>query len=144
MVDDGVTVDLADAALPGSQRTGEVTPVVDGEGQVGGRRLADGLAVLPALGDREHLEVQLDAVRNLVQCWPAGVEPHARFAPCAASRALSMSSAVPRGDLGEGLAIDRGEVLEVLTLRRRHPFAADEDGVPALNAAGLSALPGAE
>ena len=56
VVGDGVVVDLADRAFLGADAAGEVAEVVDGERQVGGRRLADRLAVVERLDDREHVE----------------------------------------------------------------------------------------
>ena len=67
VVGDGVVVDLGDAALLGADGAGEVAEVVDGQREVGGQGLADRLAVVPGLGDREHLEVLLDPVGDLVQ-----------------------------------------------------------------------------
>ena len=49
-------------ALERAGGAGEVAEVVDRERDVGGERLAHRLAVLPGLGDREHLEVGLDGV----------------------------------------------------------------------------------
>ena len=54
VVGDGVVVDLRQRALLAAQDTGEVAEVVDRQRQVGGQRLADRLAVLPRLGDREQ------------------------------------------------------------------------------------------
>ena len=67
MVGDRVLVDLGDPALLGADRAGEVAEVVDRQRNVGAERLADRLAVLPALGDREHLQVRLDRVGDRVQ-----------------------------------------------------------------------------
>jgi len=66
MVRDRIGVDLAHAAFLGADHSGEVAEVVDGERQVGGRRLAYRLAVLPGLGDRELREVRLDPVGDPV------------------------------------------------------------------------------
>ena len=67
MVGDRVLVDLRDAPLLAADHVGEVAEVVGRQRDVGGERLADRLAVLPALGDREHLEVLLDRVGDRVQ-----------------------------------------------------------------------------
>ena len=50
---------------PGRGR--EVAEVVDRQRDVGGQGLADRLAVLPALGDGQHLGVGLDGVGDLLQ-----------------------------------------------------------------------------
>ena len=63
----GVLVDLRDPALLGAHGAGEVAEVVDHQRDVGGERLAHRLAVVPALGDREHLQVLLDRVGHRVQ-----------------------------------------------------------------------------
>ncbi len=101
VVGDGVVVDLA-TAMPSCarMRAREVAEVVDRQRDVGGHRLADRLAVVPRLGDREQLEVLLHPVGDLVQDDRALVDrlvlPQAGAAACAASSASSMSSAVER------------------------------------------------
>ena len=90
---------------------GEVAEVVDRQRDVGGEGLAHGLAVLPRLGDGQHLQVLLHAVGDLEQDVGAlgrAGPPQASRAACAASRASSTSSAVERATLAEGLARSRG------------------------------------
>ena len=74
--------------------------VVDHQRQVRGQRLAGSACRCPHLGDREHLEVLLDAVGDLVEDRGAlgtgAVLPQRALAHCAASSARSMSSAVDR------------------------------------------------
>lgn len=60
-----VVVDLAQRTLLRPDRPREVAEVVDGERDVGGEGLADRLAVLPALRDRERLQVRLHPVGDL-------------------------------------------------------------------------------
>lgn len=67
VVGDGVLVDLGDRALLRAKGTGEVAEVVDGERDVRGEGLADGLAVVPGLGDGDLLEVLLDAIGDAEQ-----------------------------------------------------------------------------
>ena len=136
VVGDRVAVDLRDATLLGTQRPGEVAPVVDSEGKVGGHRLADRLAVLPALRDRQHLEVLLDAVGDLVQ--DVGAGGGRRRTPGTLGAVGGVQGLVDvlggaAGDLGERLAVDRRNVLEVLTLAWRDPVAADVVVVTALH-----------
>ena len=100
VVGDGVLVDLRERALLGPDRAREVAEVVDGERDVGGQRLADRLAVLPALGDGELLEVLLHPVGDLVE--DVARSATERAAPGARRRRarrrgpVSTSSAVPR------------------------------------------------
>ncbi len=109
VVGDQVLVDLADRALLGAQRAGEVAEVVDRERDVGGEGLADRLAVLPGLGDRDGGEVgsitsaifSRMLARSVVEVFP----PHDGAAAWAASRAASMSSSVPRAISVNGLPL---------------------------------------
>ena len=55
----------ADRAFLGADAAGEVAEVVDGEGNVGGGRLADRLAVVEGFSEREQLQVLLHAVGDL-------------------------------------------------------------------------------
>ena len=108
VVGHGVVVDLGDRALLGADGAGEVAEVVDGQRQVGVEGLADRLAVVPGLGDREHLEVLLHPVGDLVEDDGAlgggGLAPGG-LAACAASRASSMSSASERATSQNGLPV---------------------------------------
>ena len=125
------------AALLGAQHAGEVAEVVDRQRQVGGQRLADRLAVVPGLGDGEHLEVLLDPVGDLVAgcCERSAGEvlPHAGAAACAASRAASMSSAVPRATSVNGLPLTGEMFSKYSPLIGLDPLAADEVAVAALD-----------
>ena len=67
VVGDRVLVDLRDPALLAADHRREVAEVVGRQRDVGGARLADRLAVVVALGDRERLEVLLDRVGDAVQ-----------------------------------------------------------------------------
>ena len=128
VVGDGVGVDLGDAAFLGPDRAREVAEVIDGQRQVGGQGLADRLAVLPALGDRKHLEVGLDPVGDLVQddgpLGGRGAAPGGLGAVRGVQRQVDVLGGAA-GDLGERLAGDRRRVLEVFAGGRRHAFAAD-------------------
>ncbi len=101
VVGDGVLVDLARCRPPGRgsrRRSSGSGRSASGMSAASVSRI--GLPFSQRLGDGERLEVRLDPVGDLVAgCWrarPAEVLPHAGAAPCAASSASSMSSAVPR------------------------------------------------
>jgi len=119
--------------------------ISDGQRQVGGQGLPDRLAVVPGLGDRERLEVGLDPVRDLVQdvgpLGGAGQAPGAFGAVGGVQRKLDVLGGGP-GHLGERLAGDGREVLEVLALARRDELAADVVAVPVLHRHEAVALTG--
>ena len=104
----GLLVDLRDRALLGAHRAGEVAEVVDRQRHVGAQRLAHRLAVLPALGDGEHLEVLLDRVGDRVEHGGAlgrrATAPTSSLAACAASSASSTSAAPESATSQNGLA----------------------------------------
>jgi hypothetical protein len=130
---------------PTTPSAGEIAEVVDRQRQVGGERLAHGLAVLPALGDRQHLEVLLHRVRDRVEHSGAlgggGAAPAALGGVCGVERELDVIRCGMR-HLAERLRRRRGEVLAVLAAARRHPFAADEVLVAGLQLDEAPGLPG--
>ncbi len=67
VIGDRVVVDLAERAFLRAQRAGEIAPMVDAERQVGVGRLADRLAVVERLDQRQEIEVGLHAVGDLEQ-----------------------------------------------------------------------------
>ena len=102
VVGDRVLVELGDRSLLAADDRGEVAEVVGRERDVGGERLAHRLAVLPALGDGQQLEVLLDRVRDLVQDARAlgrrGLAPGVLCGVCRVERELDVlraSSAEP-------------------------------------------------
>ncbi len=110
MIGDRVRVDLSDAALLGSHRPREVPEVVHRERQVGGQRLADRLAVVPGLGDRELLQVLLDPIRDPVE--DVGAFGHRCPAPLRRGGVRGVQGEVDvrgtgAGDLTEHLTVDR-------------------------------------
>ena len=128
VVGGGVVVELGQPALLGADGGGEVAEVVGGQRNVGVEGLADRLAVVPGLGDGEHLGVRLDPVGDLVQ--DRGALGHRGLAPgrCSLVGGVQRQFDVlggAAGHLAESLAGDRGDVLEVLALDRGDPFAAD-------------------
>jgi hypothetical protein len=137
VVGDRVSVDLGDRALLGADDRCEVPEVVGGERDVGGPRLADRLAVVVALGDRQHLEVLLDRVGDAQQ--DPGALGRRRRAPRVlrgmggVQRELDVSRAGV-GDLGERLAGRRGQVVAVLPGGGSDPRTADEVLVASLDA----------
>jgi hypothetical protein len=110
VVGDGLFVDHRERSLLRSQGAREVPKVVDGQGEVGGERLANRLTVLPALRDGQHLEVGLDPVRDLEQ----DVRTFGRTGgpPGDTRRVRGVEGQfdvlrVGSSDLGEGLPVDR-------------------------------------
>ncbi len=108
---------------------GEIAEMIDGERDVGGRRLADRLAVVDRLDEASRLRFALHAVGDLVQ------EPRAlggrRLAPGFARRMRGVERELDvfggrARDLADRLAGDRADIVEILALDRRDPFAADE------------------
>ena len=136
VVGHGVGVDLADAAFLGAQTACEVAEVVHRQRQVGGETFADRLAVVPGLGNGEHRQVLLQRVGDLEQDVRAlggrRLSPLGRRGMGGVERRVDVLCGSP-GDLGERLAVHRRDVLEVLSLDRLDPLAADEVAVPALD-----------
>jgi hypothetical protein len=135
VIGDGVLVDLGQRALLGPYRAREVPEVVDGQWEVSVQRLADRFAVVPRLGERQGLEIGLDAVGDLVE--DVGAFTGSRLAPRGGSAVSGVQRLVDvrlvgSRNLAERLTGDRSRVLEIFTRRRRHPLAADEVAVPRL------------
>lgn len=128
VVSDRVGVDLRDRTLLRANCTREIPEVIDRERNVGVESLADRLAVVPRLGERDRFEVLLDAVGDLVE--NHGTLGGRGFAPCRRGGVggveceFDVLFGAP-GDLGERLAGHGGDILEVLPLHRCHPLAAD-------------------
>src|SRR5664279_4082556 len=119
--------------------------MVDGQRDVGAQGFADRLAVVPALGDGDLLEVLLDAVGDLVQDHCAvgcrGLAPGRCGLVRGVQRQLDIFLRRP-GDLAERLAVHRGDVLEVHTLDRGDTLAADPVVVAGLVADHAARLTG--
>ena len=129
VVGDGVLVHLGQAALLRADRAGEVPEVVDGQRDVRVEGLPDGLAVVPRLRDRQHLEVLLHAVRDAVQherpLGRRGGAPGRGGLPGGVEGGVDVLGRAA-GDLAEHLARHGRDVLEVLALDRGCPLSADE------------------
>ncbi len=129
MIGDGVVVDLADRAFLGAHHAGEIAEMVDRERQVGGAGLADRLAVVPGLGDREALEILFHAVGDLVQdrgaLGDAGAAPGALGGMRRVEGGLDVLRVGAR-DLAHDLAVHRRGIVEILAGSRRDELAADE------------------
>ena len=129
MVGVGVLVDLGDRAFLGTRRAGEVAEMVDRQRQIGGERLAHGLAVLPALRDRQHLEMFLHRVGDRVEHRGAfggrGLAPAGLGGVRGVECQLDVLGCRMR-HVAERLGRHRREVLAVLASARRHPLATDE------------------
>jgi len=108
--------------------------VIDGQRQVGVECLADRLAVVPGLGQRERLEVGFDAVGDLVEdvgAFGGRGLAHAGAAPWAASSAFSMSASVERG-ISVNVCPVTGVGSRSTPTDWRHPVTANEVGVARL------------
>ena len=103
--------------------------MIDGERDVGEGGLADRLAVVDGLDRGEHLEVLLHAVGDLVEDLGAlggrGVAPGVLGLMRGVERELDIGG-LRAGDLADRLAGDRADIVEIIAVDRRHPFAADE------------------
>ena len=130
VIGDGVVIDLRQRAFLGADASREITEMIDGEWNIGEGCLADRLAVVDGLDRGQHLEVLLHAVGDLVEdrgaLWPA---------PWPAPFVLGLVRGVEgkldigglrAGDLADRLAGDRADIVEIVAVDRRHPFAADE------------------
>ena len=110
VVGDGVLVDLGQRAFLGADRAGEIAEVVDCQRDIGVERFADRLAVVPGFGDRDGLEVLLDAVGDLVEdhrpLGGRGLAPRRRGGMRGVQRLLDIGL-VGAGHLAEHLAGDR-------------------------------------
>jgi hypothetical protein len=103
--------------------------VVDDQRHVGMGGLADRLAVVERLDQREQIEIGFQLVGDLVQ--NARALGDRRLAP----GVLGLMGGIERQfDVGRGrtrnraefLASDRTRIVEIASLDRRHPLAADE------------------
>ena len=98
-------------------------------GMSAARGLADRLAVVPGLGDREHLEVLLDAVGDLVEdqraLGDAGPAPCGLGRMCGVERRLDVLAS-ERAISQNALAVDRRDVLEISARAGFTQLAADE------------------
>ena len=133
MIGDGVVIDLADRAFLGADRAGEITEMVDGERDVGSHRLADRLAVVPRLGERNLLQIRFDAVGDLVEHlrpFGYGGAPPGVFRSVRGVESGLDVRRVGAGDLADRLAGDRRDVVEIFAGFGRPPLAADIVLVP--------------
>ncbi|MNL14232.1 hypothetical protein D3C87_1351630 [compost metagenome] len=137
VVADGVLIQLGGRALLGADAAGEVAEVIHHQRQVGGQGLAHRLAVLPGLGDGEHLYVLLDAIGDAQQqvaaLSDAGLAPAGKGLVGGIQRQLYVGG-VGSGHLAEHPAIHRRDVLEIAAGAGGHPVATDEVVVTGLEA----------
>ncbi len=129
MIGDGVVIDLRERAFLGAHASGEIAEMIDGKRNVGKGRLADRLAVVDGLDRGEHLEVLLHAVGDLVEDFGAfggrGVAPGLLGLMGGVERKLDIGG-LRTGDLTHRLAGDGADIVEILAVDGRDPFAADE------------------
>ncbi len=67
MVRHGIFVDLGNGTFLRAHATGKIAEMVDGERYVRVLRLADGLTVVPGLGDGEKFQIILHALRDAIE-----------------------------------------------------------------------------
>ena len=129
VIGDGVVIDLGERAFLGSDAGGEIPEVVDSERHVGVCRLANGLAVVDGLDERQDVEVFLHLVGDLIQ--DASALRGRRLAPgfarivCGVEREFDVFGRRAR-DFANRLTRDWREVGEILSAYRGDKFAADE------------------
>ena len=129
VIGDGVVVDFGDAAFLGAHDAGEIAPVVDHQRHVGMRRLADRLAVVEGLDQREQVEIGFELVGDLVQ--DARALLHRGLAPGVLGLVRGVERQLDVGGGGAGhraelLAGDRARIVKILAFNGSDPFAADE------------------
>ena len=129
MIGDGVLVDLADAAFLGAHATGEVTEVIECERNVGVQGFTDRFAVVHGFDVGQPFEVGLHAVGDLEQ--HIGTLAGRSLSPSVGGRVGGVQRQLDvfgtgAGGLGEDGTVDRGDHIEVFTLDRRDPLAADK------------------
>lgn len=133
VVGHGVLVDLAQRALLGANRRGEVPEVIDRQRDIGGQRFPDRFPVVPDLGHRQRGGVLVDAVGNHVEdrrpFGRCGLAPPRRRRVRGVERLVDVGRVGAR-HLAERLAGHRRRVLEVAPMDRRDPLAPDEVLVP--------------
>ena len=128
VVGNRVVIDLRNRAFLGADAAGKIAPVVDGQGDIGGHGLADRLAVVPGFGQRQHIEIVLHPLRNLVHdigaMGGAGMAPALPRRVGRIERQLNILRTGAR-NLTESLPGDRGDVFKVLAGGGLKPLAAD-------------------
>ena len=129
VIGDGVVVDFRQRAFLRAEAGGEIAEMIDRQRDVGEGGLADRLAVVDGLDRGEHLEVLLHAVGDLVEDLGAlggrGVAPGVLGLMRGVERKLDIGG-LRAGDLADRLAGDGADIVEIVAVDRRHPFAADE------------------
>ena len=102
--------------------------MVDGKRHVGRGGLADRLAIVPGLGEREQIEVFLHAVGDAVQdqraFGDAGAAPGFLGGVRRVERVFDVLGLGAR-DLAQQPAVDRREILEIAARARLGPFSVD-------------------
>ncbi len=124
----GQFVDLGAGAFLGADATGEVAEVVSGQRDVGVEGFPHGLAVVPGFGDGQQFEVLFDAVGNFQQhqrtVLSRGLAPGICGGMGGVEGFVDVFGSGAR-EFGDGLAVDRRGVGEVVAIHRRNEFAAD-------------------
>ena len=129
VVGDGILVDLRQAAFLGAQYAGEVAEMIDRQRQIGEGRLAQRLAVVERLDERDEVELLLEDVGDLVEdLGPLGRRGLAPAVPRLVSgiqRELDVGRRRAR-DVAQFPTCHGARVVEVAALDGRYPPAADE------------------
>ncbi len=128
----GKFVDLGAGAFLGADATGEIAEVVSGQRDVGVEGFTHGLAVVPGLGDGQQFEVLFDAVGDFQQHQRAvlgrGLAPGVSGGVGGIQCLVDVFGSGAR-EFGDGLAVDRRGVSEIVAVHRRNELAADEVAV---------------
>jgi ParB family chromosome partitioning protein len=129
VIGDGFGIDLRDAALLRPHHAGEIAPVVDDQRHVRIGGLADRLAVVERLDQRQQVQIGFQLVGDLVEDARAlsdrGLAPGVLRLVGGVEGEFDVGGAGAR-NRAELLAGDGAWIIEVASLRGRHPFAADE------------------
>ncbi len=138
-----VAINFRDGAFLRADAAGEVTPVVDGEGEIGSSGFADGLAVVPGLGQRQQVEIFFHALGDLIEDDCAlrgtGVAPTFAGGMGRVERAIDILRVGAR-NLAEGFARDRGDVFEILAGSGLDPLAANVVAIARAEADAIAEL----
>jgi hypothetical protein len=129
VIGDRVMVDLAERTFLRADAAGEIAEMIDREWDVGRRRLADRLAVVPGLDEGELVEIVLHDLRDAHEDTGAladgGTAPGVLRGMRRVERKLDVVLVGAR-DLANDPTIDRRRILEIAATDGGHPFTADE------------------
>src|ERR1700727_2627988 len=121
-------IHLADGSLLSTNDAGKVSEVISRQRNIRGKRLSDRLPVIPGLHRREHLEIVVDDLRDLLEHLSALCRRS--LSPCRLGRMCRIKSpvyirSVRTRNLADRLARDRRDVLKVGARDRSNPLATN-------------------